>query len=255
MKISELYAKLSNDLPSELALAGDKNGIMCSPDTGAEVRRALFALDATESVIDAAIAGGFDLVVTHHPLIFSPIASVTPDTPLGRTVVRAIRSGVTVMSFHTIADSADGGVNDIVVERLGITDAVPFAGDHGRLGRVGRLTAPAPLYDFAQKVKTALGTPAVIITDAGRAVHTVAVIGGAGKSCIDEVLEVGADTFVTGELSHAVRAEARALGLNLIEAGHFHTEDPVCDFFASLVKKYAPEVVCEHISSCDTTVV
>ena len=84
---------------------------------------------------------------------------------------------------------------------------------------------------------------------------TVAVIGGAGKSCIDEVLEVGADTFVTGELSHAVRAEARSLGLNLIEAGHFHTEDPVCDFFISLVKKYAPEVTCEHISSCNTTVV
>lgn len=254
MKISELYAKLSNDLPAELALAGDKNGIMCSPDTDSEVKHALFALDATESVIDAAIAGGFDLVITHHPMIFSPIPAVTCDTPLGRTLVRAIRAGVTVMSFHTIADSADGGVNDIAAARLGISGTVPFAGDHGRLGRVGRISAPTPLADFAQTVKTALGTPAVILTDGDRPVHTVAVIGGSGKSCIDEVIEVGADTFITGELSHAVRAEARSLGLNLIEAGHFHTEDPVCDFFISLVKKYAPDVTCEHISSCNTTV-
>ena len=254
MKISELYAKLSNDLPAELALSGDKNGIMCSPDTDADVKRALFALDANKSVIDAAIAGGFDLVVTHHPMIFSPIPSVTTETPLGRLIVRAIRAGVTIMSFHTIADSADGGVNDIIAERLGISGAVPFAGDHGRLGRVGRISSPVPLDDYAKTVKAALGAPAVILTDADRPVHTVAVIGGAGKSCIDEVLEVGADTFVTGELSHAVRAEARSLGLNLIEAGHFHTEDPVCDFFISLVKKYAPEVTCEHISSCNTTV-
>lgn len=255
MTVSELYGKMSADLPPELALAGDKNGIMCSPDTSSEVRRVLFALDATEEVIDEAARGGVDLVIVHHPMIFSPIATVTDGTPIGRALVLAIRRGISVISFHTIADSAVGGVNDILADRLGLRDALPFGGDHGHLGRVGKLSEPIPLSDFARSVKTALGAPAVIVTDAARPVSRVAVIGGAGKSCVDDVLAVGADTFVTGELSHALRAEALALGLNLVEAGHFHTEAPICRFFEMLVKKYAPEVECKYISSCRTSVV
>ena len=254
MTVSELYVRLSQELPESLALPGDKNGIMCSPNTSAEVKRVLFALDATEEVVTYAERGGFDLIIVHHPMIFSPIPTITSDTPLGRTIVRALRAGISVISFHTIADSADGGVNDILAARLGLSDVTCFAGEHGRLGRVGETPRPIELSDFALAVKDALSSPGVIVTDAARPVSRVAVIGGSGKSCINEVFAVGADTFVTGELSHAVRADARAMGLNLVEAGHFHTEAPVCELFRSRVKKHAPDVECEYISSCSTTV-
>ena len=253
MTVRELYAEFTDMIPSELSEEWDNDGLMCSADTSAEVRRVLCALDVTEEIVDYAIEQCFDLIVSHHPLIFRPIASVTEDNHTARKIIKLIESGISVFSFHTRADKVSGGVNDRLCDLLGMYDTTPFG--EGDLGRIGELDDEISLDDFACKAKIATGSDAVRYADGYNAVRRVAVVGGDGKDFVEAAIEAGADTFISGRLSYNVMEEASERGINLVEAGHYFTEQPVTEFFRDIIMEADSNIYVEIISSNNITTI
>ncbi len=253
MTVRELYDHLNARIPKTLSCPWDNDGLMVCPNGDAPVTKVLVALDATEAVADHAMAEGYQVILTHHPMIFRGMKSVTGDDTVTRKTIRLIQAGVAVMSFHTRLDTAAGGVNDTLAARLGLTDVSAF-GDNDNpagacMGRIGSLPAPMALADFARLVKDTLGAPAVWVGDADRSVSRVAVLGGGGDEDADAARLAGADTYVTGELKYHQLCDAPYGGLNLIAAGHYHTEFPICEVLAAWVKEAAPEATVTVMAS------
>ena len=247
MTVREIYDSLIERIPDALAEAWDNAGLMCASDDTREVKRALVTLDVTEEMVDYAIAGGIDLILSHHPLIFKPLKNLTEDDHIARKVIKLIKHDIAVISFHTRADKVEGGVNDTLCEIIGIKNAVPFG--EGGLGRIGELDEELSMEDFSYLLKGLLDCDGVKVADACIPVQRVAVVGGDGKSYLGAALEMGADTFVSGRIGYNVMAEASEMGINLLEAGHFFTEHPVTAFFQSLLYHLDHEMYVEVRSS------
>lgn len=235
MTVRELYEKMSARIPESLREEWDNDGIMCSSDLSLEVNSILVTLDVTEEVVDYAIGRNFDLIVSHHPLIFKPLSSVTEDNHITRKIIKLISNNVSVFSFHTRADKVRGGVNDILADILGLCDVTPFG--EGGLGRIGNLPEESTLEDFADNAKLQLGADAVRYADAYNQVKRVAVVGGDGKDFVKSAIEEGADTYLSGRISYNIMEEATEMGINLIEAGHYFTEQPITSYFSSLISQ------------------
>ena len=240
MNIQQLYAFLNDRIPSSLSCDWDNDGLMCCADPDAEVKRVLIALDITQKVVEEAIVGEYDLIISHHPLIFSPLRALTPSNHVAKKVITLLRAGVSAMSFHTRLDAVKGGVNDLLAAQLGLTDFVPFGENGEEIGRIGTLEKPMKLSAFAQKVKVVTGADSLQFSDGGKEVLRVAVLGGGGASDVDAAAAAGADTYVTGELKHHQLTDAPECGMNLIAAGHFYTEDHICKHLAELVAQAIP---------------
>ena len=247
MTVKEIYQKFEEKIPAYLRESWDNDGIMCCADGTAEIYRALVTLDVTEEVVDYAIERGFDLIVSHHPLIFKPLSSINEENHISRKVIKLLGSGISVFSFHTRADKMIGGVNDRLADMLGMYDAQPFG--EGDLGRIGTIYEPMELQDFAYRIKQLVGADAVRYADGLSDVHRVAIVGGDGKSYVKAALDAGADTYVSGRIGYNVMEEAPEMGINLIEAGHFFTEQPVTTFFQSLLNRLDHSMYIEVISS------
>ncbi len=247
MTVNELYCEFDKRIPEALREPWDNDGLMCSPDGTMQVGRALVTLDVTEEIVDYAIESGFDLIISHHPLIFSPMKSVTDEDHVARKVIKLISSGVSVFSFHTRADKVYGGVNDRLAELVGLKNAVPFG--EGDLGRIGKLDDTYNLEDFAYKVKMAINSDVIKYADAFNTVSRVALVGGDGKSYVKAAIEEGADTYISGRIGYNVMEEAAEMGINLIEAGHYFTEQPVTEFFRELLLELDPDLYVEVASS------
>ena len=247
MTVKELYEKLCERIPEHLAEEWDNDGLMCCSDDQREVKKALVTLDVTEDIVDYAVSHGFDLIVSHHPLIFKPLKNVTENSHVSRKVIKLVKHDIAVISFHTRADKVDGGVNDVLADILGIKNAVPFG--EGDLGRIGTLKEELNMEDFSYLLKGLLDCDGVKVADALIPVQKVAVVGGDGKSYVSAALKAGADTFVSGRIGYNVMAEAGEMGINLIEAGHFFTEQPVTQFFQTLLHRLDPDMYVEIIDS------
>lgn len=229
MTVRELYAFLNEKIPPFLSCEWDNDGLMCCPDPEREVRRVLVALDITAKVAQGAILGGYDVVVSHHPLVFRPLRAVNPTNPVAKKVIDLLCAGVAAMSFHTRLDAVTGGVNDALAQKLGLSDVEPFGENGEAMGRIGTLPTPMSASDFARLLKQATGTGQVLLSDAGRRVFRVALLGGSGSDGVRAAIAAGADTYVSGELGHHQLTDAPELGINLLAGGHFHTENPVCE--------------------------
>lgn len=233
--VGEILSFLEGFAPLSLAESWDNVGLMTG-DRAQEVHRVLCALDVTEGVVQEAIDCGAQLVVAHHPMIFTSVHAVTADNTTGRALMNAIRHDVSVICMHTNADCAEGGVNDALAAVLGLTGVVNMeAGENGMLGRLGDLPEAMEPRAFAAYVKGKLNAGGVRFTDAGKPVRRVAVGGGACGKLMDYAIAKGADAFVIGDCSYDIMQRAQALGLTLVDAGHFPTENPVVPVFAEKI--------------------
>ncbi|MEV4902314.1 Nif3-like dinuclear metal center hexameric protein [Citricoccus sp. NPDC055426] len=223
--------------PDSLAEGWDATGLVTGrPDQ--PVGRIHFAVDPVQDVVDEAVAAGAQLLVTHHPLLLRGVHSVAATGYKGQLVHTLIEGGCALLTAHTNADSAVGGVSDVLADILGLQDVVPLAPvrdglpEEG-LGRVGVLERPLPLSEFAARVFGAM--PAVaggvrVAGDRDGIVQRVAVCGGAGDSLFDEVRAAAADVYVTADLRHhpasELREAARLTGGRpyLVEVSHFGSE-------------------------------
>lgn len=247
MTVKELYSNFEVKIPSELRESWDNDGIMCCPDGTADVARVLVTLDVTEEIVDYAIERSFDLIVSHHPLIFKPLSSINEENHIARKVIKLLGSGISVFSFHTRADKMVGGVNDRLADLLGMYDTMPF-GD-GDLGRVGNIDEPMEIQDFAYRVKQLTGSDVVRYVDGYSDVCRVAVVGGDGKGYVKAAIDAGADTYISGRIGYNVMEEASEMGINLIEAGHYFTEQHITEFFRELLLDFDPSLYVEIADS------
>lgn len=245
MTVQELYRFFEDKFPREFAAAWDNDGLCCASDLSREVRRVLVALDATSDVVERAVSGEFDLLLTHHPLLFRGIKALVPVGAVPTKLLALAKAGVAAMSFHTRLDAVKGGVNDILAAKLGLSDVTPFAPE-GEVpcGRIGMLKVPVDAADFARHVKEVLGTSAVVLAGNGM-VQRIAVCGGEGADFMSAAKAAGADLFLAGRIGYHRMLDAPEEGLLTIEAGHYATEYPVCEYLAHLVREAIPEVEVE----------
>lgn len=234
MKVSELYQYLDARIPRSLSCEWDNDGLMCCPDADREVKRVLLALDITEDVVDAAIAGRYDVIVSHHPLVFRPVKALNGETGTQRKLIKLIQNHIAAMSFHTRLDAVGGGVNDVLAKMLSLDGVESFGPEGEKMGRMGTVSVPLSLDAFAKCVGDVLGSPAVLYSG-NKTVRRVAVLGGNGDDFIDAAIEVGADTLVSGRLGYHPMTDAKECGINLIEAGHYYTERPVLSALSNMI--------------------
>ncbi|MBO7303360.1 MAG: Nif3-like dinuclear metal center hexameric protein [Clostridia bacterium] len=248
MKVRELYNALDAYIPRSLSCEWDNDGLLCCPNGEREVSKILIALDVTGAVVEYAKKEGYDFILSHHPIVYKGLKSVDDEGYVSAKLISLIESGIAVASFHTRLDALEGGVNDKLCELFGILDSEPIYEDKIPLGRVGNLANAMSAEDFAKKVKSTLGAPFVLLSDRNVLVSRVAVVGGNGGDLISAARAMGADTFVSGRLDYHTMTDApdyKTMPINLIEAGHFYTEHPVCEVLLNIVKEIAPNVKCD----------
>ncbi len=253
MTVRELYRYLDEKIPRSLSCAWDNDGLMVCPDGDRPVRRVLVALDVTAATVAHAIEGGYDVIVSHHPMIFKGLRAINDENYIADKAMTLIRAGVAVMSFHTRLDAVAGGVNDTLAALLGLTDVEIF-GEEG-IGRIGTLDGELSLADFASRVKSVLNAPAVAFADGGRPVRCVAVLGGAGGDDVHAAYAAGADTYVSGTLGYHDLTDAPEEGMSLIAAGHFYTEAPVCRVLCTWITEADSTITCDIYHSANVAVI
>ena len=252
MTVRELFSKLNERIPRSLSYEWDNDGLMCCPDGEREVSSVLVALDATAEVCERAILGGYDLILTHHPFIFKGLCAIDGTGDVSAKAISLIKEDIAVMSFHTRLDALDGGVNDALANALGLFDIESFESDGMPIGRVGELEHSMSLDAFAKHVKEMLGARFVLVSDAGIPVKRVALVGGEGKDFVSAARAVGADTYLSGRLGYHLMTDAPDVinnPINLIEAGHFYTEQVVCGALCDMVRDIDPEIKCDIVNS------
>lgn len=242
MTVKELYDALSEKISPSLSEPWDHDGFSVCPDPSKEARRVLFALDLSDAVARYAVKTHADVIVTHHPLIFSPLYALTPEEPIARRTLYLVRKGISAMSFHTRFDRLSGGVNDTLAQKLRLSDVAALGEGEASLGRIGTLPNEMSLADFADYVKIALGVPYVTALDAHRSVRRVAVVGGEGKDFIAAATAAGADTYLSGRLGYHAMQDA---AINLVEAGHYYTERAAAEALLHVVSEIDPTLECE----------
>jgi dinuclear metal center YbgI/SA1388 family protein len=243
MTVFELYQKLEERMPRSLSCAWDNDGLMLCPNGDATVKKVLFTLDVTEAAVDHAIAGGFDLIVSHHPMIFRPLKEITDPK-----YVKLIQKGISVMSFHTRLDAVSGGVNDVLASLFGLADTASFT-EEG-IGVIGTLPESLSAEALASLVKKTLGSHKIEAILSARPCRRLAVVGGDGKDFIEAAAKAGADAYLTGNMSYNSMTDGEALGITLIAAGHYETENPVLPRLADWVTEITGGVEAE-IFACN----
>ena len=239
-RVCDIESFLYGWAPRELTMAWDNVGLLVG-DGDAEVRKVLVALDVTEAVAAEAVTVGADLIVAHHPLMncaWHKVQHVTTGDAQGRTITTLLKNGVSAICMHTNLDAAEGGVNDVLAEKLGLHDTKPLTDE--KIGRLGTLNCEKPLVEFIQDVIKYLGCNGLRYTDCGKPVHRVAVGGGACGDYIGQAVAAGCDTFVTSDLSYHQFLDTKEL--NLIDAGHFPTENVISPVIAARLRAVFPQL-------------
>lgn len=228
-KVKDFYGYLNSIAPFETQEDWDNSGMLVG-DMNAEVKKAAVVLDITHEEIKKAKAIGADLIISHHPVIFNPIKSVTK----GSVPYELVASSINALCCHTPLDIADGGTNDSLAELLGIN--VTRADDPIlRLGTVEPTTAQ----ELAGKIANTLNTK-VRYADAGRKIEKIAICTGAGCSLIEAAGEI--DAFITGDASHHNFLDCVQAGITLIAAGHYETEIIVVPVLVKKLQAQFPDI-------------
>jgi len=235
--VGDIYSCLCELAPVETQMEFDNAGFLVGHRESA-VERVLLALDITDEVIDEALETGVELIVSHHPVIFRKLRSVT-DAGYDRRVLRLAENRLAAICMHTNLDIAEGGVNDVLLSLLGAERVGTLDADG--CGRVGVLPEPVPVEDFLRRCKERLGVERLRYVSSGRAIKRLAVMGGAGGDAIGDAWRHGCDAYVTADVKYHEFQDAQSMGLTLIDADHFCTENPVIPVLAERLAQRFPE--------------
>lgn len=247
--VADILDYLETLAPTSMKMAWDNVGLNCGW-TDRPVTKIMVALDPFPHVCREAKEWGADLLVTHHALIWKP-GFVTNETTWGRSTLFLIENGIAHINAHTNLDQAPGGVNDVLAQTLGLEDVrviapcgISESGDEWGLLRMGNVPEQT-LDGFLAIVKEKLHCEGLRYVDGGKPVRKVAVGGGACAGEMMDAVRAGCDTFVTGDVKYDQFWSAKESGLNLIDAGHFHTENPIVAVLAGKLSAMFPEIAVE----------
>ena len=240
MKVKEIAAAIEEFAPLSLQESWDNAGL-CIGSPQQEVHSVLLGFDCTPALVEEAAARGADMIVTHHPLIFSGLKKISPDNEVGLAVTRAISAGIAIYAAHTNADKVLAGVSGAMARRLGLRDVEVLEAEEGGngFGAVGNLTEPMSSKEFIEYVKTAFGLSALRCSrPLEESVSRVAMCGGSGSSLIEAALRSGAQAYICGDVSyhHFFTPD----GFMIMDIGHFEGEVEIVDILFSLLKKKFP---------------
>ena len=228
-----IYDYINSIAPFDTAMGFDNVGILVG-SRSAESERVLLALDVTGDVINEAAALGAGIILTHHPVIFSPLKRLDTDS----SAYRLAASGITVISAHTNLDIATGGVNDTLAQALGISSE---EGTDGECMLVGSLSGEISADELALEIKNKLGCAGLRYWRRRGSIRTVAVACGAGGSSIFAAAQRGADALITGEIKHHEIIFAHENNIAVFDAGHFRSEDLIIEKLASMLGSQFPD--------------
>ena len=233
--------------PRSMKMDWDNVGLLCG-SKATPVTKVLVALDPFEGVCREAAQWGAQLIVTHHPVIFQAPKAITDETFVGRSILQLCAHGISAINAHTNLDCAPGGVNDVLAKKLALVnvqvvdpEGTDENGNEWGLLRMGEVPEQ-PLDACLNRVKTLLGCEGLRYVDGGKPVRKVAVGGGSCAGEMLDALRAGCDTFVTADVKYNQFWDARDLGINLIDAGHFATENPVVSVLAEKIAGAFPEI-------------
>ena len=243
MKIKEVLSALERFAPLPLQEGWDNAGLQIGL-TEAEVSGALLCLDVNESIVDEAIEKGCNLIVSHHPLLFKGLKTISDGDYVQRTVMKAILNRIAIVSMHTNMDNAKGGVNYKIAEHLGLHDVEFFAEKSGNIeagsGVVGLLPEPMSATAFIQLVKERFGVKCAQCNELLlRPINKVAICGGSGDFLLGDAIVQGADAFITGEMHyHVYFGQEQKIQICVI--GHYESEQFTSEIFKSIIEDECP---------------
>ena len=239
-KVKDVMAVIEEFAPLALQEKWDNSGLCIgSPDD--KVSSVLLGLDCTPELVDEAIACGADMIVTHHPLIFSGLKKISAEDLVGEAVVKAIRAGISVYAAHTSADKVIAGVSGAMAARLGLKDVriLDEDGEGTGLGVVGNLPEPMTAQDALELVKERFALKVVKSSKpVGCKIERVAMCGGSGGSLIGAARAAGAQLYISGDISYHNFFTPE--GFMIMDIGHYESEIEIVDILFSLIKKNFP---------------
>jgi len=245
--VKDILAVLEELAPVGLKMDFDNVGLLVGYADN-KVDRILVSLDITEEVIAEAVGGNAQLIVSHHPLFFT-VNSVTDRDTTGRKITALLANHISAICMHTNLDAASGGVNDALAETAGLKQAALLAdevfddsGHPHSYGRFGHLDQPVKLSNYLAYIKNRLKAGGLRYYDAGRDVFKVATVGGSGGNYLKNALAQGCDTLLTSDIKYDVFLEAGELGINLIDGGHFCTENVVTPVLEQTLTGAFPDI-------------
>lgn len=228
--VKDIYNFLDSIAPFNQQCEWDNSGMLVG-ENDKEVQKIALVLDITAEAVKKAAEIGADLIISHHPVIFRAVKTFTDNDP----AFLIARNGISAICAHTSLDCADGGVNDVLAASLGFENVSSLPVD-GEAAMVRFAETDTDADTLAKLICEKLGT-GVRIADSGKKIKKVAFCGGGGGCFIEAVAESGCDAYITGDVSHHEFLNALALGLTVIAAGHFETENPVISVLEEKIRK------------------
>ncbi len=250
-----MLSALERFAPLPLQESWDNAGLQLGL-TETEVSGALLCLDVNEKIVDEAIRKGCNLIVSHHPLLFRGLKQISGQDYVQRTVIKAIKEDIVIVSMHTNMDNAQDGVNWKMAEKLGLTDCSFFAqktavdGVEAGSGVVGDLTAAMEAHAFVELVKKQFHCECAMCNELlERPIRKVAICGGAGDFLLPDALRECADAFITGEM-HYHQYFGYEQQIQICVIGHYQSEQYTAEIFRDIIAKECPGVRTEIAETC-----
>lgn len=238
LTMQQVYSWINERAPFDTQVPYDNSGLLVGhPDR--EVTGIQIALDVTPAVIDAAIRNSANLIITHHPMMFSARKQLVETDFEGGMLCRMIRSGIGLISAHTNLDQAPGGVNDVLAAAIGLVNVQ----GEGFI-RVGELLSPMKADELAQHVQRCLGDVVRVYGPRDVIVAKVGMCSGSGSDEWPAAAAMGAEAFLTGEVKHHIGLAAEAAGVVMLEAGHHATEVPGIFALGNALQSWLDDVQC-----------
>ena len=254
MNSQEIIRKIEEKWAPSYALEWDNVGLLVGA-FAKEIKHILVALDATDDVVAQAINMKADMIISHHPMIFSKLKKVTDEDFIGKRIITLIKNDISCYAAHTNFDvKAMASLNEASLE-LSDTKVLFVSADEDvpqGIGRVGTIKKESSLSDFAKYVKQRLAIDDIrIFGNPRKMIKTVAISGGSGNSMVEDAIKAGADVLVSGDISHAKGLDAVSAGMAIIDAGHYGTECVFVPFVKETLSEMFPDV---KISVADESV-
>lgn len=248
MQVGEIADIIEKSFPIADAEKWDNVGLLVGRREK-QATKAMLTLDVTPFVVQEAIENGADIIISHHPVLFTPASRITDEAYEGEMLIRLIENGIAVYAAHTNLDKGVGGINDYLADMFELVDTEvvePSDREGIGLGRIGRLKKQMTARELAYLVKERLSTPVRLSGNGEKKVSVLAVGSGASDDIIPRAVEMGADAVITGDCKYHRNQAYAELGVAVVDAGHYPTEICVLDIFKSLLKNTGIELVCSE---------
>lgn len=227
MLLSEIVKILDKVLKVEIAYEWDNVGLLVG-DKEKSIEKIMLTLEVTKETIDEAKKNSIDLIISHHPLIFKALKTITTDDEKSKCIIDAIKNDIAIYSSHTNFDMLKGGLNDYVADLLELEDTTALAYETSQdfgIGRIGKLKSRMNISEFSNFVIKKLNLSDIkLVIGMDKTIEKVAVVNGSGIEYWKEAKELGCDIFITGDVKYHEAQDIKEAGMNIIDAGHFGTE-------------------------------